>query len=471
MKINSRRTLLFFCLFQLFTSKVHAQKQTVSRIDSLMQAVHRIGVFNGNLLVAKSGKVIYHKAIGYADASRTKLLDTNAYFDIGSISKEFNGVGIMLLQEAGKLQLTDPVAKYLPELPAWAKQVRLTHLVNYTSGIPISKSMNDNDYKSALSALEKLNFEPGTGYLYSNDNVYLQKRIIEKVSGMSYADFINRYIFQQLRMKQSIVDLRFDDPRMARAFDSEFKPSYYEHESKGWIRLTASDLYRWIMAIDQGQLISKPDLKVLSAAFKGGESSLGNAVYENDALVRHFHHGSNYNYEALMVHELNPDITIILMTNSQQFKVAALANAITAILKGEPYTVPKKSLYLDLRDKVLADFDSGIRFYEDVKKNQQDKYDFSFEIGDLVNTAKYLMRRKKFDDAIRMLELGKQLKIRDSDLSFVYQLMGECYANKGNKETAIRHYRMALDKDPENKIAKGFLEELLKNSTIQEKRD
>ncbi|WP_317165976.1 tetratricopeptide repeat protein [Spirosoma arboris] len=150
------------------------------------------------------------------------------------------------------------------------------------------------------------------------------------------------------------------------------------------------------------------------------------------------------------------------MTNSQQFKVNALTNSIIAILKGQPYTVPKRSLYLDLREKVLADFDQGIAFYRDVREHQQNRYDLSFEIGDLVNTGKYLMHRQRFDEAIRLFELSTTLPVQPNDYSYAYQLIADCYTKKGLKQLAILYYQKAIEKDPTNENAKGYLAELLR---------
>ncbi|MDN5288142.1 MAG: hypothetical protein JWR38_4416 [Mucilaginibacter sp.] len=455
--------LLLIPVFLLWSWHLQAQNLQTRRIDSLMQAANSTGVFNGNVLVAQHGKAIYHKAIGYADATKSKMLNPDLYFDIGSISKEFNGIGIMILQEQGKLRLSDPVAKYLPYLPEWAKHVKLLDLVNYTSGLPVSNAMADSDYYNILNNLKTLAFEPGKSYIYSNDNVYLQKRIIEKVSGLSFNDFVVKYIFKPCKMLNSGMDLKFNDPKMAQAFDSNYRPTPYTQESSGWVRLTMDDLYRYTTCLNSYQLIKHDSYQELAAGFGDGESSLGSAQFENNQLIWHQHHGSNYNYEALMTSDLKEDITVILMTNSQQFKVSPLTTAIMNIIKGKPYTVPQKSLYLDLREKVLANFDMGIAFYRSVHENPQSNYDLSFEIGDLVNTGKYLMRRNKFDEAIQIFNLGTLLKIKNTDYSLVYQLIGESYAKKGNKDTAILYYIQAVAQDADNKVAKGFLAELHKN--------
>jgi CubicO group peptidase (beta-lactamase class C family) len=117
-----RYLLLLFC-FTL--SAVQAQSVNSRSIDSIMQVANARGIFNGNVLVAQKGRVIYQQSFGYADAGRRKKITSDLRFDIGSVSKEFNSTGIMILKERGLLKLDDPISKFLPGLPAWASKVKV----------------------------------------------------------------------------------------------------------------------------------------------------------------------------------------------------------------------------------------------------------------------------------------------------------------------------------------------------------
>jgi CubicO group peptidase (beta-lactamase class C family) len=460
MKQLSLYTFVFILFFSLPGTILSQQNNT--RIDSLFKAVQGIGVFNGNVLVVYKGKVIYRQSLGYADGSKTKLLEPAMLFDIGSISKEFNGVGILLLQQQAKLSLDDKLSRHITGLPAWSDSIQLKHLINYTSGLPGTAANSDVQILSELKNLAQLAAAPGKIYNYSYSNVYLQRLIIEKIAGMSYAAFTEKYLLKPAGMKNSIVDLPVTSSSMARAFDNNFKETVYAQDMKGWVRTNADDLYQWLVQLDNNKIVNKASMQALAVHFDDGESSLGDVRFEEDKLVWHQHHGSNYNYEALMTDDVKNEIVIVLMTNNQQFKVKAITNAIIAIIKGEAYIVPKKSLYLDLREKVLDDFNKGMAFYRDVKVNQQDKYDLSFEIADLVNTGKYLMRRQRYDDAISLFLFGTTLPVAASDYSYAYQLTAECYLKKGYRDMAILYLQKAIEKDPANANAKGMLNELLK---------
>ncbi|WP_377021559.1 serine hydrolase [Mucilaginibacter angelicae] len=430
-----------------------------------MQTAHERGIFNGNILVVQKGKVIYQRSWGYADGSRTKMLTPDMRFDIGSISKEFNGTGIMILKERGLLSLDDPISKFLPALPAWSAKVKIRNLINYTSGIPPVEGNApevDSVILSKLMSLKALSFEPGTAYIYNHYNVYLQMRIIEKLSGMPYADFIRKQILIPCGMTLSAIDYSLNAEDAAKAFDSEYKDTPYPPGMSGWVRLPVTDLYKWAECLDSYQVISKASVNELAANFPGGESSLGTSGLENGELVWHQHQGSNNNYEALYYSNLKDQVTIVMMTSNQQMKVYGIKFAILAALKGEPVIVPKKSLYLEMRAKILADPDRGLAFYRDLKANHQDQYDFSSEIPDLISTGKYLERRNKLDDAVKIFTVAVALNGKAADISYGYELIGECYFKKGDKSRATENYTKALEIDPKNKNAEGILATLKK---------
>lgn len=462
--MNQKRLLFLFAGLLPLTSK--AQLPT-ARIDSAMKVAYDYGIFNGNILIAKSNTVLYQKSFGFADNRKDRALTPDTKFDIGSISKEFNGAGIMILKEKGLLTLETSVAELFPEFAAWAKKVKIKHLINYTSGIPKlswnSPAGNDSLLYVDLKKLQALDFEPGTRYDYNYINVYLQHRIIERLSKSSYAAFIKDNIFIPAGMKQAIVDHPTTSADMARAFDNDGIATSYPDNFKGWVRLTALDLYLWEIALWNRKIIAEQSLKELAVAFGSGESSLGRVVTTDGRFERHSHQGSNFNYEAVVSNSFSDSITIVLMTNSQQMKVQALNAMLLHILRNEPFTVPKKSLYLSIRTKLLENTEDGLKYYQELKANQSDRYDFSSEIPDLLNAGKYLQRRKKLQEAIRVYQVALQLDGRKEDLSYAHELMGDAFDELGDKANALIHYQKATELDPKNKNAESKYKSLQGN--------
>ncbi|PWK77069.1 CubicO group peptidase (beta-lactamase class C family) [Mucilaginibacter oryzae] len=302
--------------------------------------------------MAWKGKIIYEKGLGYADGTKTTPLSLSMKFDVGSISKEFNGAGILWLQERGKLSLEDSLAKFFPQFPAWAKTVKVRHLINYTSGIPVLGPAADSTDALVYQSLRKLPAlaaQPGAVYIYNHANVVLQRLIIEKVSGLSYAAFITKNLLQPAGMKATLVDYPVNAAGMAKAFDEAGDPTYHPQGGKGWVRLPVHDLHNWTRALHSGKILSESSLKLLAASFPGGESSLGTTGYEGDRLIWHQHQGSNFNYEAAFYTNMPEEITIVMMTNNQQMKVWPIKTTILNILHQQLFAVPKKSFYWRIR--------------------------------------------------------------------------------------------------------------------------
>jgi len=447
-----------------YSLAVSAQPEKAKAIDSLLRAAHAIGVFNGNALVAEGGKIIYQGAIGDADAGKSRPLSMDFRFQIGSISKEFNSVGIMVLQKRGLLSLEDSVSRFLTWLPPWAGKIKIKDLLQYTSGLPQSNAGTGAEYRTELQNLRQLAFEPGTAYIYSNDNIYLQQRIIETITGGTYDSFVKDVLLKAAGMRGAVIDSFPVVERVARPIDNDGVETPDMQKVNG-LFVTAADLFKWAMALQTGSVISRTGVQELSANFGQNESSLGNVIWAGERIDWHVHQGSGYNYESLLYSSETNGATIILLTNNQEFKVQELKDAILNLLQGKPYTVPKKSVYLDLRTKVFDDFDKGLVFYEMIKSEEKDKYDLSNLPNDLYNTAKYLMRRSRYDDAIKILHLSTLEDLTNKGgMSYAFMLIGQCYQNKGEKKLSEVYYSKSVELDPTNKNAQGMLDEIRKEN-------
>jgi CubicO group peptidase (beta-lactamase class C family) len=448
-------------LFFLAALQGHAQSATfVSRLDSLIRAANGIGVFNGVVLVAEDRRIIYQQAYGYADAQRKQPLSTGMRFYIGSVSKEFNSTGILRLKEEGKLSLDDSVSRYLEGLPAWAGKIRISHLLDYTSGLPQMDANSGEQWRRALAELPALSFQPGTAYIYSNANIFLQQQIIERVGGMGYESFIRQRLFLPLQLPDILIDSFKNINNLARPFDNEFRETPGLDSATGMM-VTAEGLYRWTQALADRKLVNSASLAVLAKSFGNNEGSLGAAKVTDGRLVMHVHQGSGYNYECLLYQQDQPDIVVILLTNNQNFKVNELKDAIVNLLQDQPYQVPKRSIYLDIRAKLLNSFEQGIAYYEWIKTAGRDRYDLSHPEIDLYNTAKYLMRRARYDDAIRILHLSTLEDLHNTGgMSYAFTLIGDCYRKLNQPLMALVYYKKAVELDSGNLNAKGMVQEM-----------
>jgi D-alanyl-D-alanine carboxypeptidase len=349
MKILSRSIQLILTLLCLlsFGQQVSAQKNKISQIDSYLQKGHDLGLFNGNVLVVDNNKILFKKAIGYADASKEIPLTTKYRFHIGSIAKEFDATGIMMLQEEGKLNINDKVLKYFPGLSSWAGKVSIKNLLQYTSGIPDVKWKtvhSDEDNWKDLQALTTLDFEPGSNYAYNNNNTFLRRRIIEKVSGLSFNDFVVQKMLKPAGIKNGIVDPSETDKLVAKSFNDDFKQDVLIAPISGWTCLNLDDFYKWSQCINNFSLINpESTLEIITPFTEGKQAGLGGGSMENNHVVTHVHDGSTMHYRALLDSDAPKGRTIILITNQRQGNIYEVAAGIKAILDGKPHNPLQKA--------------------------------------------------------------------------------------------------------------------------------
>jgi len=304
---------------------------------------HKAGLFNGNVLVADNGKIIVEAAVGYADANQNDTLTTAYRFHIGSIAKEFDAVALMMLAEKGKINLSDKVSKFFPDLPAWAKTISIKNLLQYTSGLPeirYERVQGDADNWQELMHLKELDFEPGTKYAYNNNNTFLRRMIIEKVTGTPFNDFVQHNILERIGIKNGIIDPTEKDPLVARSFDNHFKQDGLEVPISGWTCLTIRDFYKWAKSINNFRLISSVSTKEIMTPFRDGDQcGLGSGVINRDTVKEHIHDGQAMHYQALEYVENENGINriIIILSNQRKGNVYQIAEAIYQILDGKHY--------------------------------------------------------------------------------------------------------------------------------------
>lgn len=462
--MNKYLAIIFFLLLPALTGR--AQKNEQVKIDSLLQKAFRSGLFNGNVLVVNGNKEVYKGAIGYADATKTTKLTTEHRFHIGSIAKEFNAVGMMLLTEQGKVKLSDKVSSFLPQLPAWAASIQVRDLLGYTSGLPdVQWATVDSDEKNMnnLLQLKQLDFEPGTRYAYNNNNVFLQRRIIESVTGMSFKDFVQQKLLAPAGMNHSVMDPVDSDTLVARAFDNAGKQDPLFVPISGWLAVTLDDFYKWEQQVVQYKIISPASTRFLLLPYSPSrQSGLGfDGRMEGDRIIRMMHDGTARNYQALLVCSPQQGRTVILMCNNKQNNLDAINEAIQQILDGKPYRQPKKpaaALFQPAIDSVKGP--QILSLYNKLKAANKEQYAFDSE-ATLNELGYYLLQKKRAADAVVVFKHNTKLFPTSGN---VFDSLGEAYYTKGDKKNALISYRKSLKLDPGNDNAKKIIAELEKEA-------
>ncbi|MCX2679388.1 serine hydrolase [Galbibacter sp. EGI 63066] len=464
------KCLSLFIFSILFTNCRTEQKQEVKNvykhyqtIDSLISNCHNIGIFNGNAIVSIKDTTVYNKSFGYIDGSGSEKIDSSSIYSIGSIAKEFNAISIMILAEKQLLDINDSIDKFNLGLPEWSKQIKIKHLLSYSSGLPgidYENSHNNKDVYNNLKSLQKLDFEPGTSYNYNNNSIFLQRRIIEKVSGQKFEDFVTENIIKPLELKSAVFDPDSSNKHLVKAFNNENKNDKTERSPiTGWVHLSNSDLHNYLISLHSGKIISKESLLILAHTnFQGKQSSLGRCELNDNQIITHYHQGSSYNFEALLYANSTLGLSITMTTNNKNFKLGEIADAIENIIQDKPFEMPKKSVYLTIREKCYDNVDEGISYYYELKNQFPDDYNFS-NPSELARVGYKLIEKDQIKDAIKIFKL---LVKEFPDEPYAYDSLGEAYFIDKQYDLALSNYKKAIALGGTNGNAKKMVDEIEK---------
>ncbi len=265
-------------------------------IDSYFEALET-GGFSGTVLVARKGELLLHKGYGLADREMKIRCTTETVFDIGSITKQFTAAAILRLEAEGKLRVEDRLSKHLEGVPEDKKDITLHHLLTHTSGLDHAYGEDDDyaprDLAVRLFLRMPLITAPGERYRYSNPGFSLLAAVVEKLSGMTYEEYLHDRFFRPAGMTQTGYFIpRWNVMRVSRnysgqedngwTFNRNWGPEgpYWHLYGNGGILTTSGDLYKWEQALMSDRFLSA----------EAREKLLGRHAPENDET------GSFYGY-------------------------------------------------------------------------------------------------------------------------------------------------------------------------------
>jgi CubicO group peptidase (beta-lactamase class C family) len=309
-------------------------------IADFVQRLHKRAGFNGNVLVAKEGKIIYQKAIGWADYLHRDSLNIKSEFELASVTKTFTGVAIMQLIESGKLSLDDNVKKFFPDFPYEGITVRL--LLTHRSGMMNYVYFTDNIWKEKMKPMSNMDVmrliaehkparyaAPDTRFHYNNSNYMVLASIIEKVTGKPYADYMMEKVFKPAGMKNTHVystTVYKKPPVDVVGHDRTWRYSVVQNFLDGpvgdkGIYSTIHDLLLYDNALRNGRLLKKESL---DSAYKGRSKPVnghfnygyGWRVFEGDKDRRVVYHtGWWHGFRHIYVRDLDKKIVVVFLGN------------------------------------------------------------------------------------------------------------------------------------------------------------
>ena len=259
-------TLLAFAPAAAQRTTTSADTSVRARVDGIFAQWDRTDSPGCALGVYRDGSIEYARGYGMANLELGVALSPQSVFDIGSTSKQFTAMSVMLLERDGKLSLDDDIRTYIPELPDYGKTITIRHILTHTSGIRDYLSLwalagvddadltTDQDALDLLARQRELNFAPGEQWLYSNSGFFLASVIVQRVSGKTLAQFAAERIFTPLGMTHT----RFNDDHMAvipnratgyapreRTAGWATAMSNFEQTGDGGVQTSIEDMQRW----------------------------------------------------------------------------------------------------------------------------------------------------------------------------------------------------------------------------------
>jgi CubicO group peptidase (beta-lactamase class C family) len=480
------------------------------RVQALDQYFHLLAEnrgFNGNVLVAENGKIVFERSFGYSDISEHRLNRKDLSFPIASVSKLLTATGILQLQQLGRLDVGDPVVKYLPTFPY--PEITVRHLLSHTSGLPPYNAFFDTlhqaspnrvftnaDFLPGLNAKHlPLIYPPGSKGNYDNINYIVLALILEKVSGEPYSVYIEKHILRPAGMTHTrFMPLPFQYTKLT-STDSFSFPHVYPHlysdvplransipyivsywrayafNGFGDYVSTTHDLLKLDEAYYGDALLAK---SIQDAAFTpvklndGSESSdrfgLGWKIEKDQPLGKIvYHSGAATGLSCVLLRDITRHQTVIVFDNFHSNAHEIADNALK-IANGESVPSPKKSIATVYVQALLKDGPAQARHtLEELRARTTDYIldeDEMNSLGyDLMGDSNdyHFPEEHHLAEAVEVLRTNTELFPQSWN---AYDSYGEALGKAGRTEEAVAMYKRSLELNAKNDGARKALSDM-----------
>lgn len=372
---RTKRLAVLAALSLLFIAGAMAQEAstTASKLDEYLDSAAKQG-FTGSALVAKDGKVIFSKGCGMANVEWDIPNTPQTKFRLGSITKQFTAASILLLQERRKLSVLDPICKYIPECPKSWEPITIHHLLTHTSGIPSYTDVKSPEEfrKLGLTSVtpagfvdsfksKPLEFPVGEKMKYDNSGYFMLGYIIEKVSGQSYAAFLQENIFGPLKLAGTGYDTHDRIIKM-RATGYSWKNNAKVNSdyldmtvpyAAGSLYSTVEDLFAWNEALFSDKLLSAGSREAMMTVNKN-DYAYGLAVNRQFNRKMVSHGGGINGFATFLARFPDEKLTVVVLSNADYGSGPnKISEDLAAIALGEKYEVPRERLAVKIDPKIL----------------------------------------------------------------------------------------------------------------------
>jgi CubicO group peptidase (beta-lactamase class C family) len=456
-------------LLLLITTLAAFSQSKVEKMDALMRQYVENRQFNGSVLVAENGKVIFKKGYGMANMEWSIPNAPDTKFRLGSITKQFTAMLVMQLVEKGKIKVNDKITTYLPDYPkATGDKITVHHLLTHTSGIPnytnfpkffenLSRDPYTPDaFVKQFSELP-LEFEPGSTFNYSNSGYFLLGVLIEKVTGKPYAQVLQEQILTPLQMKDTGYDL-FEPILAKRAAGYEKKGSKFVNAAyldmsipyaAGSLYSTVEDLYLWDQALYTDKLISASSKAILftpflsNYAYGWGVSKMKMGELK-DSLLTIGHGGGINGFNTIITRLPKDKQLVVLLNNTGGAPLGAIQKNLLNILYNQPVMPPKKSIADAFRQTLTSSsLEKAVQQFQTLKTDKA----YVLNEGEINALGYEFLAEGKKKEALAVFDLNVEAFPNSFN---VYDSRGETYMALGDKAASIKDYKKSLELNPRN---------------------
>ena len=473
---------LFIFLFLFHTHVGNAQSKT-EKLDEIMKTYHQFNMFDGSVLVAENGKVIYKGAFGMANHEWNIPNTTDTKFMLGSVSKPITAILMLIQVQKGLIDLDKNISDYIPGFSKKnGTKITIRQLLSHTSGMPnydiikdffpkISRQNFSREEYTKLYMDSALVFEPGTNYYYSSWGYFTLGFIMEKVTGKSYSTLMKEDIFDKLGMNSSgsyyhtqIVDKRASgyDYSLGSYTSADFRDQS-NTMGTGDLYSTVEDLFKLHLAISNNTLINKkltdemftPGIRPWRYGF--GWFNQNFKYTSTDSVFANYHLGTTEGFLSFLIRIPSTNSLIVFLCNSAPTHFFGIATNLMKILYDKP--VHLKQPVHKVLETLLAT-SAGNKAVEEYDKMKKDSAHYYIDWLAMDQLGNQLYDAKRYEDA-RIIFEKNSIEFLQRDLALFD--LAKTYEKLGRKEDAIIWYEKVLILNPGYEEAKNRLKDLRTN--------
>lgn len=462
-------------IFNLSFGQKNEQKLIEQKIDTYIKEVIAINEIPGvALAVVKDGNVIYEKYYGKASLENNKAVDKNTAFKLFSTTKLITNIGVYQLIDQGKLSLEDPISKYLNNLPKEWQEIKVKNLLSHSSGLPNFVAFPEIlitlsfDEKLAILSKKAMDFATGNEYRYNQTNYLFLAKIMEKITGLTFEDYILQNQFPAIKsgvyfssnFGEAIPDsaFRYNYNKETKQYTKSTSNFGVDSHSANGLNITLKNFIRWNENLDKDVYLKKetkysmwqpfpfvnntdrfgygweitPVNKILSYGFTGGNETAFRKFPDHKLTIIFLSNGHKYSALYVQSQVINHVASIVHKTLTDDYYLA-----------GEKMN----------QDFLKLKFKKAQENYLTTKKNHPD-WDFEYRLNIIGYT---LMDYGRLQDGIKVLELNAKENPKSGN---AFDSLADGYFRNNQFENSKENYKKSLELNPDNANAKEMLSKI-----------